>query len=57
MYGTILTFIKFNNFDSRRWNLLKHLFHSFYCTTQCIFEPLHVYEAGFNTDKYGKLEA
>ena len=53
MYGTILTFIKINNFGTRRLNQFRYLFHSFCCTTQCIFEPLRVYEPGFNTDKYG----
>ena len=53
MYGTILAFIKFNNFETRRLNEPRHLFHSFCCTTGCIFDPLHVYESGFNTDKYG----
>ena len=53
MYGTILAFIKFNNFDTWQLNGPRHLFYSFCCTTQCIFEPLHVYELSFNTDKYG----
>ena len=53
MYGTILTFIKFNNFGTWRLNGPMCLFHSFCCTTQYIFELLHVYEPGFNTDKYG----
>ena len=39
MYGTILTFIKFNNFGTRCLNRPKHLFHLFCYTTQCIFEP------------------
>ena len=47
MYGTNLTFIEFNNFGTRC------LFHSFYCTTQRIFEPVRVHEPGFNIDKYG----
>ena len=47
-HGTILAFIKFNNFGTRHWP--RRLFHSFCCTTWCIFEPL--YEPGFNTDKY-----
>ena len=58
MYGTILTFTKFNNFGTQRLNGPRHLFHSFCCTTRRIFEPLHrvhVYEPGFNTDKYGTL--
>ena len=53
MYGTILVFTKFNNFGTRRLNGPRRLFHSFCCTTRRIFEPLHVYEPGFNTDKYG----
>ena len=53
MYGTIFTFIKLNNFDTRRLNDPRRLFHSFCCTTRRIFEPLRVYEPGFNTDKYG----
>ena len=52
MYGTILAFIKFHNFGSRRLNGPRHLFHSLCCTTQHIFEPLRVYEPGFNTDEY-----
>ena len=52
MYGTILAFIKFNNFGTRHLNVPRHLFHSFYYTTRHIFEPLCVYEPGFNTDKY-----
>ena len=55
MYCTISTFIKLNNFDTRRLNGPRHLFPSFCCTTQHIFYPLRVYEPGFNTDKYGKL--
>ena len=47
MYGTMLMFIRLNNFDTR------HLFPSFCCTTQHIFEPLRIYEPCFNTDKYG----
>ena len=31
------------------------LFLSFYCTIQRIFEPLRVFEPGFNTDKYGTI--
>ena len=31
----------------------RHLFHSFCCTAWHIFEPLLVYEPGFNMDKYG----
>ena len=53
MYGTIIVFIKFNNFGTRSLNEPRHLFHSFCCTTQRIFEPLGVYEPGFNMDKYG----
>ena len=55
MYGTILMFIKLNNFDTQRLNGPRCLFPSFCCTTQHIFEPLRVYEPGFNTDKYGIL--
>ena len=54
MYGTIIAFIKLNNFGTRHLNEPRHLFHSFCCTTQCIFEPLQVYEPGFNMDKYDK---
>ena len=57
MYGTILTFIKFNNFGTWRLNRLRHSFHSFCCTIQRIFEPLRVYEPSFNTDKYGNYFA
>ena len=32
------------------------LFLSFCCTTRCIFEPMCVFEPGFNTDKYGTGE-
>ena len=53
MYGTILTFIKLNNFDTRCLNGSRHLFPSFCYATWHIFEPLHVYEPGFNKDKYG----
>ena len=35
--------------SKRAW----HLFHSFSCTAWHIFEPLLVYEPGFNMDKYG----
>ena len=55
MYDTILAFIKFNNFGTRHLIQPRNLFHSFCCTSRCIFEPLSVYELGFNTDKYGKL--
>ena len=51
-YGTILTSIKFNNFGTQCLNGPRYLFHSFCCTTQCIFEPLHVYKPSFNMDKY-----
>ena len=34
MYGTILMFIKFGTWHLNR---ARHLFHSFCCTTQCIF--------------------
>ena len=53
MYGIILTFIKFNNFGSRHLNGPRRLFYSFSCNTRYIFEPLHVYEPGFNMNKYG----
>ena len=53
MFGTILRFINFNNFGTWRLNGPWHLFYSFCCTTRCIFEPLRVFEPGFNTDKYG----
>ena len=55
MYATILMFIKLNNFDTQRLNGPRNLFYSFCCTTRSIFEPLRVYEPGFNTDKYGIL--
>ena len=45
-------FIKFNNFGTWNLNGPRHLFYSFCCTTQHIFEPLHVYKPGFNMDKY-----
>ena len=54
MYSTILKFIKLNNFDTRHLNGPRHLFPSFCYATRHLFEPLHVYEPGFNTDKYGK---
>ena len=53
MYGTILTFIKLNNFGTQHLNRSRHLFPSFCYATRCIFEPLCVYEPGFNMDKYG----
>ena len=46
-------FIKSSHFDIRHLNKPRRLFPSFCCTTQCIFEPLRVYEPCFNTDKYG----
>ena len=52
MYGTNLTFIKFNNFGTWHLNGPTRLLHSFCCTTQRIFERLSVYEPNFNTDKY-----
>ena len=55
MYGTILTFIKLNNFDTQHLNGPRYLFPSFCCTTWRIFEPLCVYEPGFSMDKYGML--
>ena len=48
----IIAFIKFNNFGTRRLNGPRSLFHSFCRTTQCIFEPLRVYEPSFNMEKY-----
>ena len=53
MYGTILTFIKLNNFGIWCLNGPRRLFHLFCCTTQRMLEPPHVYEPTFNTDKYG----
>ena len=53
--NTVLSFIKFNKCGTRHLNGLRHLFHLFCCTTQCIFEPLHVYEPGFNMDNYGAI--
>ena len=53
MYGTILTFNKFNNFGTQHLNGPRRLFHSFYYTTQRIFKSERVYEPGFNMDKYG----
>ena len=55
MYGIILTFIKFNNFGTRCSDGPGCSFHLFYCTIRCIFEPLCVYEPGFNTDKYSMM--
>ena len=52
-FGTILMFSKFNNFDTRRLSESRRLFLSFCCTIRRVFEPLHVFEPGFNTDKYG----
>ena len=51
-YGAILVFIKLNNFDTWHLNGPRHLFHSFCCTTQRIFESLCIYEPGFSMDKY-----
>ena len=53
MFGTISRFIKFNNFVTQHLNGARHLFVLFCCTTQHIFEPLRVFEPGFNMDKYG----
>ena len=53
MFGTISRFIKFNNFVTQHLNGARHLFVLFCCTTQRIFEPLRVFEPGFNMDKYG----
>ena len=55
-FGTILRFIKVNNFDTRHLNRSRHLFLSFYCATWRIYEPLHVFEPGFNTNKYGTID-
>ena len=54
MFSTISRFIKFNNLGIRRLNGLRYLFLSFCSTTRRIFEPLRIFEPGFNTDKYGK---
>ena len=43
--------IKFNKFGTWCLNRPRHLFYSFCCITRHIFDPLHVYEPGFNTDK------
>ena len=51
MHGTILTFIKFTNFDTQHLNKPTCLFHCFCCTAWHILEPLCVYKPGFNTDK------
>ena len=53
MFGTIVTFIKFNNFGTWRLNGPGILFLSFCCTTRHKFESLHVFEPAFNMDKYG----
>ena len=45
--------IKLNNFGAQHLNKPRYLFHSFCCTTRCIFEPLSVFEPGFSMDKYG----
>ena len=50
MFGTILRLIEFNNFGTRCLNGPRHLFHSFCCTIRHIFEPLRVFEPGFNTE-------
>ena len=57
MFDTTVKFIKFNNFGTRHLNGPRHLFLSFCCTTQRIFEPLRVFEPGFNMHKYGTLLA
>ena len=49
----LLMFIKFNNFSTQCLNRPMYSIHFFCCTTRHIFEPLHVYELGFNTEKYG----
>ena len=46
------TIIQFTNCGTQCLNRLKCSFHFFGCTTQCMFEPLHVYKPGFNMDKY-----
>ena len=48
-----LMLIKFNNYGTRGLNEPRCLFHLFCRTTWHIFEPLRVYEPGFNMDKYG----
>ena len=48
----MITFIEFNNFATRRLNGPRHLFYLFCFTIRHIFEPLRVYEPGFNMDKY-----
>ena len=50
-------FIKLNNFGTWRLNGPRRLFLSLFCTTRCIFEPLCVFEPGYNTDKYGSYIA
>ena len=52
MCGTILIFIKFNNFGTQHLNEPRSLFHSFCCITWHIFELLRVHEPSFNMDKY-----
>ena len=53
MFGTILRFIKFNNFGTWRLNRSRPLCLSFCCTTWRIYEPLRVFEPSFNADNYG----
>ena len=55
-FGTILSFIKFNNFGTRHLNGPRHLFLSCCSTTRHIFAPLCVFEPGFNMDKYGTID-
>ena len=47
IFHNVWNYFNLNNFGT--WCL----FHLFCCTTQRMFEPLHVYEPSFNTDKYG----
>ena len=56
MYNSILTLIKFNNLGTQHLNEPRHLFHSFCCASQCIFDLMLVYEPVFNTDKYGTFQ-
>ena len=39
IYGTLLTFNKFTNFNTQDLNRPRHLFHSFCYTTWHMFEP------------------
>ena len=51
-YGTILTSIKFDNFGTQCLNEPRHLFYSFCCTTQHIFEPKRGMSPWTNTVHY-----